>query len=506
MADAARPQAAAAADDDDEEILRRKVEEVEGILLARQQSIPSPSTESSSGNDCGIYAYAEAKKRAPGVVARETNPIAYLRRYDMDADAAAEGILAHWEHRRRLFGAERAFLPMNITGDGALCSDDIRILNAGHVVILPDDTKGRTVVCFDRSRLESDMRCSDARLRASFYLLQVAASQVMTAKKSTEVVMVRAVDLTYFRFKVYKLMLLMKEAFPLRLVEVHVVAALPDPSARRLFNDTIQPVILQSLGKDFHSITHFHILEGGSENPRPPPKLLTEFNFVAEGLPTSMGGQWDYENFTNWSSERLQLEQGKPAASSPLDVLGDAAMGASQKEKQFETCPERVSHAATGREIQQMKNAPPSLEQLAESSLEKDRLLAEVEDAIEAIPGEKKTAYIEATKLCPDQIRKESNLYDFLRLTDYNVKSAAWKLISYWQRRFELFGKRAFFPMTQTGEGSLGRHETTMLGSGVLFVLPEDRAGRPVVFYDSSKAVDTSREVLRRVGKPGKII
>jgi len=124
---------------------------------------------------------------------------------------------------------------------------------------------------------------------------------------------------------------------------------------------------------------------------------------------------------------------------------------------------------------------------------------SEFDNVIDSLPIEKKTAYLQAKSSCPELLEKESNPQDYLRFCDSSSSAAALQLVAYWQRRFELFGKRAFLPSSQTGEGTLGKNEITMLGSGLFLVLPSDKAGKPVVCFDSSRVAGVSSEILRRV-------
>lgn len=115
------------------------------------------------------------------------------------------------------------------------------------------------------------------------------------------------------------------------------------------------------------------------------------------------------------------------------------------------------------------------------------QLIADFEAAIENIPAAKKKAYAEAKRRCPELVEKETDPMSFLRsssgegrgLGSKCVEAAATRFVSYWQKRLDLFGeKRAYLPMTQTGEGSMGRQENTLLSSGAFFILPNDKAKR----------------------------
>jgi len=99
----------------------------------------------------------------------------------------------------------------------------------------------------------------------------------------------------------------------------------------------------------------------------------------------------------------------------------------------------------------------------------------------------------------PELVAKETDPQGFLRIADGDVERAATLLVQHWNKRQTLFGPRALLPLTQTGEGALNRGDLTALSSGVIVILPNDRLGRSVVFYDCSKAADSHRDALRRV-------
>ena len=63
-------------------------------------------------------AYLEAKAKIPDLVAKESNPSWYLRQEKYDISGAAKGLCAYWRKRKSVFGT-RAFLAMNMTGEGA---------------------------------------------------------------------------------------------------------------------------------------------------------------------------------------------------------------------------------------------------------------------------------------------------------------------------------------------------------------------------------------------------
>jgi hypothetical protein len=95
--------------------------------------------------------YLMALEVAPRLVLLESDPARFLRYTNFNVAAAAQTLVLYWKRQREVFGGQ-AFLPLTLTGNGALSSKDIEFIKTGSVVFLPNDADGRTVVCVDGSR------------------------------------------------------------------------------------------------------------------------------------------------------------------------------------------------------------------------------------------------------------------------------------------------------------------------------------------------------------------
>jgi hypothetical protein len=142
------------------------------VLLLRQALNDIPETAKK--------AYLEALERAPLLVERESDHIRFLRCEKYDAWAAARRLVAYWEVRKKLFGPDRAFLPMTQTGAMA---EDMEYSEKALVTMLPDDDHGRPVVCWDRVRATAAVAPRASILRCGFYLLQVLSEQERAQKR-----------------------------------------------------------------------------------------------------------------------------------------------------------------------------------------------------------------------------------------------------------------------------------------------------------------------------------
>jgi hypothetical protein len=94
--------------------------------------------------------YTKAMERAPRLVEIESNPDHYLDHAGLDPWKAAARVAAYWETRVEFFG-DRAFLPLTVSGDGAMSHDDVELLRSGFYMVLPKDRQGRPVVSYCQS-------------------------------------------------------------------------------------------------------------------------------------------------------------------------------------------------------------------------------------------------------------------------------------------------------------------------------------------------------------------
>jgi hypothetical protein len=137
-----------------------------GVAMLRQalQDLPDAEKE----------VYLEALERAPLLVESESKPVAFLRCEEYDASAAARRLVAYWDARKKIFGAERAFLPM--TQSGAM-AEDMEYLNLALFVALPDDEYERAVFHWDRIRCTEAFAPRDSIVRCLFYLMQASCER-----------------------------------------------------------------------------------------------------------------------------------------------------------------------------------------------------------------------------------------------------------------------------------------------------------------------------------------
>lgn len=108
----------------------------------------------------------------------------------------------------------------------------------------------------------------------------------------------------------------------------------------------------------------------------------------------------------------------------------------------------------------------------------------ELQKALSSIPVEEKAAYTEAVSMVPNLVQTESGEERFLRIADFHAEIAAASLVEYWRLRKDLFGSdKAFLPMTMTGAL---RDDAETLDMGLAMLLPNDRHGRTVFYFNQS--------------------
>lgn len=262
-------------------------------------------------------AFDEAMQKCPDLVMEESDPLLFLRHEEGSIRAAALRLAAYWKHRVDLF-QERAFLPMILSGAGALTSDDIEALRTGFHALLPDDVYGNTVLYYDHSRASSihmrDVR--QARFRSVFYFFSLA--------------MMREKPLLYIRFsdspemdkgragRIHK----MFDIFPIKLKKLLCLYA-PGKGGKRIFQHAVAPLLENFIGKDRLPGPIQSVVE---DTPQALCQVLVKEGLSASGIPCSSGGKWSFENFMAWLTNQFREDgqvqlANEPAASAAVDPI-----------------------------------------------------------------------------------------------------------------------------------------------------------------------------------------
>jgi hypothetical protein len=120
--------------------------------------------------------YLKAVRVAPHLVETESDPIRFLRVDNGNASKAASRLCMYWKKRTQVFG-ERAFPSLrDCSGSGALDEAEIKILEQGFIIRLPEDVERGPVLCGNTSRLQDVLKTSGkVRLRVLFHVLDKVA-------------------------------------------------------------------------------------------------------------------------------------------------------------------------------------------------------------------------------------------------------------------------------------------------------------------------------------------
>jgi hypothetical protein len=249
-------------------------------------------------------AYTEAMHRVPDLVDSESDPFRFLWYEKYNISAAARRLVSYWEFRKELYG-ERAFLPMTQLKNGALSEDDVAVLQTEYLVLLPDDTDGCAVVCYDGSRLDPNVEDLDGmkRLRCLFYTLSVV-SEKRRACVDGFVCIEIASELSFEQSK-GRFFELAEKVLPVHLKALHLVHIPPTTVGRKEFFGTIVPATAKPLGATAYRRAHVHTGKSKEEIH----EKLKACGFFSDGLPECVGGMWTYENFSNWQTERRRFEE-----------------------------------------------------------------------------------------------------------------------------------------------------------------------------------------------------
>ena len=126
-----------------------------------------------------------------------------------------------------------------------------------------------------------------------------------------------------------------------------------------------------------------------------------------------------------------------------------------------------------------------------------------IRNEINSYPDTKKESYLKAVDSCPDRV--EELYLDFLRCTNFSIKSSAERMINYYHFYDKLFGPSAvdnatgeFLPIVQM---SMGDRAIDDLELGFCRLIPNanDDYGRPIIYFDFSYLEEGSYTMMGAV-------
>jgi hypothetical protein len=239
-----------------------------------------------------VAAYLEVLQKAPHLIQAESDPRLFLHRENGDAVAASRRLIAYWSKRLKLFGAERAYLPLRL--GGALAQEEFTVLRSATFVPLPCDLHGRDVFCLDLSHRRKAFGTSAKlaiRARTVFYLLAGAFSNPKSQCEGIVVLIVLSEKSSMCIPNSADFRDLFRNVLPIRVHSVHI-ACCPPPGTKPLFTDCLIPNCYKMFDDWCESknvTTHI------GESRDAVSSNLQAYGFEIRGIPERLGGTWDYK-------------------------------------------------------------------------------------------------------------------------------------------------------------------------------------------------------------------
>lgn len=239
--------------------------------------------------------YYNTLRNAPDLIACESNPLIFLKFHSDNVEAAAQRFALFWQERYRIFG-ERAYLPMDSTGNGAMSRQDLIVYNSQYLFVLPRADVEESVVCYTPSLVDVD--CKE-RMRCVFYtFFQVLKNPISSKTGFTAITVFDKIGMERAYGRKHPADLL-RDAFPMRMKKIHAVLLL-DSEHVTYFKQRSEPLFIQLYSCPLN--THF---EGTKEEIA---NSLVSSGFRSATLPESVGGMLRYCDVEEAFTKQRQKE------------------------------------------------------------------------------------------------------------------------------------------------------------------------------------------------------
>jgi hypothetical protein len=360
-------------------------------------------------------AYLEAMEQCPQLVQEESNPKWFLLCEKNNPWAAARRFINYWRHRKALFGRERAFLPMNATGKGALREDEIGSILYGALSFLPNNNQDRPLIWYDRSKpIAKAGRLS--RLRWWFYAMSVVHELEAAQRNGVVLLMIFGAD--FFKQAMVASMApdlweMIRTSFPIRKLHIHIVCK-PSQDLTLSMIESGLPLVVERCGRD----AVVHKAETKDEMLQ---RLETHLGLQRSGIPVDFGGTWSEKDHDVWREAWLRREwerqekYSRSVSPSSSRKLGFGRSGGFRMKK--------------GRFFTTGSNNTSATD-----------CIKELQASIDGMEADANADYLYAVRTVPNIVQTESNPEVFLALENQDAIAAAVRLVTYWRRRREIFG------------------------------------------------------------------
>lgn len=248
--------------------------------------------------------FLKAQKQSPDLIWSELGPMRFLTYCNYNYWKAAETLVEYWEKREELFG-ERAFLPMTLTGKGALTSEDVITVQTGQVACVRTDPNQQPVIFADRNRV-LPTSTTMSKLRAAFYMLHEVAKAPVSQTDGCHVLVLvvtprtSQLDVNFVRGSMQIVHRMPAKVF------IHFLTCLPKYGMPPL----IQQIVTTAVS---YGMTNKEGLKVYSKAVGEPilKELKDKLGLEASDLPAAVGGTWKYENHTLWCRKMAAEAQEK---------------------------------------------------------------------------------------------------------------------------------------------------------------------------------------------------
>uniref|UniRef100_A0A7S2VC70 BZIP domain-containing protein n=1 Tax=Entomoneis paludosa TaxID=265537 RepID=A0A7S2VC70_9STRA len=273
----------------------------------------------------------QALQKAPKVCETESDPLLFVKRCNFDMWSAAKRLCLYWKERLSIFGPQRAFLPLTLTGDGALTVEDVMSLHAGYPAILPEHaaSTGQCVVFLDRRAWLPYVSTVERRLRTIFYIFKVVAEEfrpaIVRSMESDEEakngsnsqdskqqqhtlqypvlflgLVAHAGRTSYHELEapwVYRALTLFQSAMPIKF-EFHVLN-MPVWSSRSKL-EKLQHLIKWTAEYVLYILGSSAEIHTESEKGQLMKHLQVDIGLSLKSIPACIGGDWEFKEFQEW--------------------------------------------------------------------------------------------------------------------------------------------------------------------------------------------------------------
>lgn len=278
-------------------------------------------------------AYHRAVELCPDQVGYDRKLI-FLEHENGDARVAAKTMSGYWTHRVQLFGPDKAFLPMTLSG---AMKDEVLHMSSHRIweMVPVPDTAGRTILYQTPCRRDYSQYSYEQEMRAMWYLFESVIEDANSRKNGVVMLM----DLRGFSMRHYTLKIALQSSpilsvLPTRIKAVHICYP-------NFIVNALLPLSKKFMERQFRLRLVMH--------QAPPFALLASLNrycIPSDRIPVDLGvGGSVVLNTSSWLLNRMALENSRqkhnlgPSMATAPTIAGVAIAAASLLSQQASAFP-----------------------------------------------------------------------------------------------------------------------------------------------------------------------